>query len=74
MKDEIYYNPNEKVESWTIEESELRKAFRERKEYKERINKALESINEYKKIVGEPLVGITANLINNLEFILKGDE
>ena len=38
----VYYDPEEKNNNWTIEESELVKAFRERKDYKSRINKAIE--------------------------------
>ena len=47
---------------------------KENKQLQERIDKARKCLEEYTEIVGKPLVGITANFIYNLEYILGDKE
>ena len=86
---EITYDPNEKIDKWVFEESELRKAFRERKEYKEKseylqskIDKAIEYIDKHFqddegiicKITGEYEAERNEKFIKDLLDILKEDK
>lgn len=86
---EITYDSNVKIDKWVYEESELKKAFRERKEYKEKCEYLQSKIDKVNKILNanthvENIYHALCNLfdeeyqyeIDNEELndILKGDK